>query len=654
MLSLRSERRGHYTQVMYCASRFRIRVACRALLFVFLLSSFARWGTAQSKSAQSKSAQSTPAQPAAPLAPVADRLRDLNAIFHDYWQDKLKHDPEFASTIGDHRYDDQLSDYSVDAYNDATARGFRFLKRLGAIDTTGMSDEDRLSKRLLVHDLVDQQEESICKPWQTPVTQMNGLPTDLPALVETLSFRTVDDYDHYVTRLRAVPHAFYQISYDMELGAEQHNTEPKYLMEKVLAQVNTLAAEKPEDTPFATPLQHFPASISAAQQSEIRDAVLTAIRAQVLPAYAHFAKFLTGVYIPAARMDPGMEATRNGDACYAYLVRHNTTTDLTPTQIHELGLQQMARIEPKMLALAHSLGYADLKTFRAALAANPKEHAQSGQQLITLYQHYVVQMQAKLPTMFNKLPQEKLVVVPMTAAGASDQVPADYQPGAPDGSRPGWIRVNTFDAQKRLLTTVEAIAYHEGVPGHHLQISLAQENTHLPEFRRFEEYTAYVEGWALYSEQLGKEAGFYTDPYSEYGRLEDEMWRATRLVVDTGIHSQHWTREQMVQYFHDHTGLDDLTIEEEVDRYIAWPGQALAYEVGDLEILKLRAEAQQALGSRFDLRAFHDEILDAGALPLDILQPRVEAWIAAQKKVVAVSGSGPNSGSTAAAPLASR
>ena len=219
----------------------------------------------------------------------------------------------------------------------------------------------------------------------------------------------------------------------------------------------------------------------------------------------------------------------------------------------------------------------------------------------------------------------------MDGTDAADQVPADYEPGTTNGARPGWIRINTYDAQKRLLTPVEAIAYHEGLPGHHLQLSLAQEMTGLPEFRRYGMYTAYVEGWALYSELLGKEAGFYTDPYSEYGRLENEMWRAVRLVVDTGVHSQHWTRAQMVDYFHAHTGLDDITVQTEVDRYIAWPGQALAYMTGQMEILKLHADAQQALGSRFDLRAFHDEILNAGALPLDLLQARVEAWIAAQK-----------------------
>lgn len=607
----------------------RVSRSCRRVWTVLLVA--AAYGAL----AQQKTTPAAPVAPAVsstPLAPLADRVRDLDAVFHDYWQDKLKHSPEFATTIGDHRFDDQLSDYSVEAYNESLERGLRFLQRLGAIDTTGMPEQERLSKQLLVHDLVDQQEEAPCKPWQTPVNQFSGIQVDLPALVEMLPFRTVDDYNHYIARLNAVPHAFYQISYNMELGVEQHNTEPQYLMEKVLAQVNAMAAEKPEETPFAAPLQHFPAGISATQQAALRDAVLTAIRTKVLPSYAHFAKFLAAIYIPAARTDPGLWATPGGDACYAYAVRHYTTTNMTPAEVHKLGEQEVAKIGPQLLAVVHSLGYPDLKSFHAALVNDPKEHAQSGAQLIGLYRDHITQMQAKLPQMFGHLPKAKLEVVRMTAAGASDQVPADYQPGTPDGSRPGWVRVNTVDAQKRLLTQVEAIAYHEGVPGHHLQISLAQEMTGLPEFRRFEDYTAFVEGWALYSEQLGKEAGFYTDPYSEYGRLENEMWRAVRLVVDTGVHSQHWTRDQMVQYFRDHMAMDDITIQEEVDRYIAWPGQALAYKVGQMEILKLRDMAKQQLGGSFDVRAFHDELLGAGALPLDILQERMEKWTAAQKK----------------------
>ncbi len=592
--------------------------------------------TALPQSFKSKDLAPAPQQPQTAPESLEARTRQLNQVFQDYWEDVLKHSPEMASSIGDKRYDDRLSDYSAEAYNDSLARGEAFIERLGAIDTTGMSDQEKLSKRLLVYDLVDQQESSVCDPWQTPVTQFYGIQVDLPMLAEMLTFTSSDDYDHYVARLNKVPAAMLQIGTDMMLGEQSGRTEPQYIMQKVLAQVNALASAKPEDTPFASPLQHFPASISAADRAQIRTAVLTAIRTQVQPAYAHFAKYLTAEYIPHARTQPGIWANTDGNACYAHLVDSFTTTQLTPDQVYQIGLADVARIQPQLLAVVHQLGYQDLRSLHESLVNNPKEHAQSGAQLMGLYQHYVSQMEAKLPDLATKIPKTPLKVVPMPAFGSADQVPADYQPGTPDGSRPGEIRVNTTDASKRLLTQVEAIAYHEGVPGHHLQISLAQELTGLPDFRRFESYDAFIEGWAFYSEQLGKEVGFYQDPYSEYGMLENQMWRAVRLVVDTGVHSRHWTRDQMVQYFHDHTAMDDITIQEEVDRYIAWPGQALAYDIGRLKILELRAEAQKALGKNFDLRTFHDEVLDSGALPMDILQQRVEAWIQQQQQKYAV------------------
>ncbi len=569
--------------------------------------------------------------PAQAPTTLQGRTQALDQIFSDYWQDQLKHNPEMASAVGDKRYDDQLSDYSASAYDQSLARGEQFIERLGAIDTTGMPAQLRLSKKLLVRDLVDQQESSVCKPWQTPVTQVNGPQLDLPLLVETLTFTNPEDYDHYLARLKRVPDVFEQVSTAMMLGEQDGRSEPRFLMEQVLAQVNSVAKAKPETTIFARPVEKFPASISPSQQKRIHDQVIDAIRTQVQPSYARFARFLAATYIPHARTQPGIWANREGDACYAYLVQHYTTTDLTPAQVHQMGLDDVARIQPKLMALVHQLGGSDLRSFHQQLVNDPKEHAQSAEQLMSLYRHYVEQMTPKLPQLVTKLPKAPLVVVPMPAADSAGQVPADYQAGTPDGSRPGMIRVNTTDATSRLLTQVEAIAYHEGVPGHHLQISLAQEMTGLPDFRRFEGYTAFVEGWAFYSEQLGLEVGFYQNPYSRYGMLENQMWRAVRLVVDTGVHQDHWTRDQMVQYFRDHTAMDDITIQEEVDRYIAWPGQALAYDVGRLKILQLRAKAQKALGPKFDIRTFHDEILDSGALPLDVLEQRVDAWIAAQQ-----------------------
>ena len=374
---------------------FAFRRACARTLPLLALGILASPSPAQLRLSQPSATQPEP---------LADRVRDLHAIFHDYWEDKLKHEPEFATSLGDTRYADELSDYSATAYNAKLERGMAFLQRLGAIDTTGMSEQDKLSKRLLVHDLIDQQEADICKPWQTPATQLDGPPVDLPMLASMTTLSSADDADHYLARLKALPHVFYQISEDMELGVEQHHTLPRIIAEKMQAQAAAMAAQKPEQTAFAVPLQHLPASLSAAEQAQIRDAVLTAIRTEVQPAYARWAKFLSAVYIPAARTEPGLWAAPDGDACYAYQVRHNTTLDLTPAQIHQMGLEQVALLEPQMLQIARSLGFADLTSFRAALAANPKEHAQSGAQLLDLYRHYETQMQAKLPLFFNHLP----------------------------------------------------------------------------------------------------------------------------------------------------------------------------------------------------------------------------------------------------------
>ena len=304
---------------------------------------------------------------------------------------------------------------------------------------------------------------------------------------------------------------------------------------------------------------------------------------------------------------------------------------MTAEQIHQIGLDEIKRNEAEMLAIAQKLGFADLKSFRTSLKTNPKLHPASPEALMAAYRGYIGPMQAKLPQLFGRLPKAPLEVVAVPDYIAKNMYPAYYEPGTPDGSRPGRLRVNLYNATERNLDQVEAIAYHEGIPGHHLQFSIAQELTGLPDFRKHEDYTAFVEGWALYSERLGKEVGFYQDPYSDYGRLEADNWRAIRLVIDTGVHSQHWTRQQMVDFFQDHSGMDETTIQTEVDRYIAWPGQALAYKIGQLKLLELRDRAKKALGDKFDLRAFHDEVLDSGALPLDVLSDRIDGWIAAQK-----------------------
>ena len=399
----------------------------------------------------------------------------------------------------------------------------------------------------------------------------------------------------------------------------------------VTGQAAAMAAQKPEETAFAEPLKKFPASVPAAEQARIRQAMLAAIREDVLPAYRQFADFVRNEYAPKGRTEAGMWSLPDGAARYAFQVRSNTTTDLTPEQIHQIGLRQVADIERQMLAIASRLGFADLKSFNAKVESDPGLKARSREQILDLYRGCIDAMYAKLPSLFGRLPKAKVEVVPVEAFREKEAPGANYQPGALDGSRPGRVQVNTYDPTSRKTISMEDTAYHEGVPGHHLQISIAQELPTLPPFRQNGGYTAYVEGWALYSERLGKEVGFYTNPYSDYGRLQDEMERAIRLVVDTGLHYKRWTREQVVQFFHDHSAIDEVEVQNETDRYIVWPGQALGYMVGQLKILELRDRARQQLGARFDIRAFHDEVLGAGALPLDVLEARIDQWIAARK-----------------------
>jgi uncharacterized protein (DUF885 family) len=412
---------------------------------------------------------------------------------------------------------------------------------------------------------------------------------------------------------------------------EDHRVPPRYLLEKSLEEVKLLANQKPEDSPLAASLKSFPAAIPANERERIKGEMLEAIGKEVQPAYLRFARFLEVSYIPAGRLEPGISALPDGAKYYQFLIRHHTTANLTAEEIHKIGLDEVKRDEAEMLTIAQKLGFQDLKSFRASLKTNPKLHPASAEALLDAYRGYLGPMQARLPQLFGRLPKANFEVDPVPDYMEKTAAPAYYEAGAPDGSRPGRLMINTYNAASRNLYNAEATAYHEGLPGHHLQISIAQELEGVPAFRKYQHYTAYTEGWGLYAERLGKDAGFYQDPYSEYGRLENDAWRAIRLVVDTGVHSQHWSRQQMVDYFHDHSAMDETSIQTEVDRYISWPGQALAYKVGELKILELRERAKKALGDKFDLRAFHDEVLGSGALPLDVLSDRIDGWIASQK-----------------------
>jgi uncharacterized protein (DUF885 family) len=577
-------------------------------------------------------AQAATAAPAQSASLETSR-KALNAIFDEYWQASMERSPEYASALGDTRFNDRIDDYSVKAENAWLEREQSFLMRLAAIDATGLTDEEKISRDLLLRTFADDQEAAEFKEWEMPLNQLGGIYTNYPQLAGELSFATVKDYDDWIARLHAMPRAFDQVTANMSIGMDDHRVPPRYLLEQALAQVKLLASQKPEDSPLAVPLKKFPASIKPSEQERIKAEMLDAIGKEVLPAYLRFARFLEVSYVPAGRKEPGVWALPDGAKYYTFCIRRETTTNLTAEQIHQMGLDEVKRDEAAMLGIAQKLGFQDLQSFRASLKANPKLKAASGDALLAAYRGYVTQMEGKLPLLFGRLPKAPLEVVFVPEYLQKTMYPAYYEQGTPDGSRPGRLRVNPWNATDRNLYSVEAIAYHEGVPGHHLQLSIAQELNDLPTFRRHEDYTAFVEGWALYAERLGKEVGFYQDPYSDYGRLEADTWRAIRLVVDTGVHSQHWTRQQMVDYFHEHSAMDETTIQTEVDRYIGWPGQALAYKIGQMKILELRERAKKALGDKFDLRAFHDQVLDAGTLPLDVLSNRIDEWVAYQKQV---------------------
>jgi uncharacterized protein (DUF885 family) len=569
--------------------------------------------------------------PAPAATSAAARSKDLSALLAEIWQNRLKHSPEFASLIGDKRYNDQLTDYSAKEVNASLQRGLDYIQRLGAIDTAGLTDQEKLSSELMLRSLIDAQQGAKFKEWEMPVSPIFGFQTSLADLVGQLSFDSVKDYDDYIERLKKVPVQFSQVMTNLQLGVDEGRVPPKESLEKALEQTQGIADQKAEESVFAQPLKKFPKTIPAADQKRIATDLMAVVQTQVLPTYQRFAKYMKAQYVPNGRKEPGVWAMPNGDAYYAFRIREITTLDKTAAEIHQIGLDEVKRDEAEMLAIVHQLGFADLKAFRAALAANPKEHPQSKEALIDTYKGYLTQMQPRLPDLFGRLPKAQLEVVAMPAFAEKNSPMAYYNQGTADGSRPGRVDVNLYNFAERSLATVESVTYHEGIPGHHLQISIAQELTGLPEFRKYQDYAAFVEGWALYSERLGKDIGLYKDPYSDYGRLDNDMWRAIRLVVDTGVHSQHWTRQQMVDYFHDHSSLDETNVQSEVDRYIAWPAQALGYKMGQLKILDLRDKAKTALGPKFDIKAFHDQVLDSGALPMDVLEQRVNAWITAQK-----------------------
>ncbi|OAX62890.1 DUF885 domain-containing protein [Xanthomonas graminis] len=567
-----------------------------------------------------------PTAAAAAATPARTPGQAFAALLDAQWQYQLEHHPEFASIIGDTRYNDRWSDYSPAALQAERQATADVLKRFEAIDGKALSAQDQLSLQMMLRQLRDRLEAIALKNDEMPLEPVGGIQLTLPGYAQAFPFVSVKDYEDYIKRLQAIPALLDQVVALSRAGAKDGLVQPKYLLERIPAQVRAIAAPAGADSPFALPLKSFPDAVPAAERTRLRAAMLAAIDQQVRPAYARLADFVADEYAPQGRAQEGLWSLPDGERRYRYAIHTQTTTDKSPEQIHQIGLAEVARIEGEMSAIASQLGYADLAALRKAVAHDRKFFASSREQILQRYRDDIAQMQPQLPKLFGHLPKTPLEVRSM-AEFRSTAPGAEYWQSDAQGSKPALVMVNTSDYAQRTLVNIEATAYHEGVPGHHLQISLAQ-SLPLPPFRQQSSYNAYVEGWALYAERLGKDVGFYKDPYSDYGRLAGELLRANRLVLDTGVHYKRWSRQQMIDFFHAHPSDDEPSIQAETDRYILWPGQALGYKLGELDILALREQAKRELGARFDIRAFHDQILGGGAMPLDLLDARIDAWIA--------------------------
>ncbi len=556
-------------------------------------------------------------------APLVDRVAKQSALFEEFYQTGLKNAPERATQYGDYRYNALLGQYSLAEITREHAESDDFLTRLKAIPTDGMSDKDLLSHRILQNQLEREDVNYSLKNYEMPVNQQNGVHTRLADLPNSVPFDSVQHYQDYISRLHQIPRVLDQTTEVLRQGEKDGLMPPKLVLEKLPGQCDGIVAANP----FILPAKKFPADFSDQDKKRLTDEMTKAVKEEVFPAYKKFAEFLRTEYDPKGRSALSIESLPEGKRRYAEAVKLMTTLNITPAEVHEIGLKEVERITAEMTKLAEAQGYKDLAAFRTAINNDPKWKPQTEQQILDDYSKYIHQMEPKLPELFGILPKSPVTVeaIPDFAKAAATH----YVPGTPDGKRPGRVVVAVSDPTKRTLVDDEAIAYHEGVPGHHLQISIAQTLPDLPKFRLHGFYSAYAEGWALYSEELGKEIGFYQNPVSDYGRLSSELFRAVRLVVDTGIHDQNWSREKVIDYMHAND-LNDAMAQTEADRYIAWPGQALAYKMGQLTIRKLREDAKAQLGSKFNIKAFHDEILNGGSMPLELLQERVHQWIKTQ------------------------
>jgi uncharacterized protein (DUF885 family) len=567
------------------------------------------------------------------LSSSTDGAKELHALFDEDWQWNLEQFPEGATLYGDNRFNDRLTDFSLEAIERRKAHERAMLDRIRKIDASRLKEQDLISYDLFLLDKKLNVEGQRFPAEFMPIDQMNGVHLTFAQLITNTPFRNAKDYDNYLSRLAAFPKQIDQLIALMNRGIETRWVQPPVPLRSLASQIEGQIVDEPVKSPLFQPFQNFPSSVSQADRARFESAGKKAIADSFTPAMKKLGSFFRETYLPAARKDIGASSLPDGEAFYQYSIRRQTTTDLTAKQIHEIGLKEVARIRREMEDVIQKTGFkGSFAEFLTFLRTDPRFYYTKAEDLVAGYSHIAKVADGELPRLFAELPRTPYGVRVIPDYEGPAQTTAYYQPSAADGSRAGYYMINTYKLETRPKYEMEALTLHEAMPGHHLQIARAQELKGLPDFRRNAGYTAYVEGWALYAESLGPEMGFYTDPYSKFGQLTYEMWRACRLVVDTGMHALGWSRQRAIDFMKENTAKTENDIIVEIDRYIVWPAQALAYKLGALKIKELRARASKELGASFDVRKFHNAVLDDGPLPLDLLEKRMSRWISDQQR----------------------
>jgi uncharacterized protein (DUF885 family) len=565
-------------------------------------------------------------QPPKPPSPtLKERIAQQNALFAEQHAADAAAAPEDATALGDYSHNSELNAGSLASAEADSSLDQSFRARLLAISPEDFPDQDRLSREAMLEELDQRIADYQLKVYEMPVSQAGGIHLRLAELPQIAPFDSIGHVEDYIARLEKIPRAMDETIATLRQGEHDGLTPPHVLLENVPRQCDQIVA----NDPFLEPIHHLGKGISPQQRLRLQSELASVVKKQVLPAYRRFSAFMTTDYLPHARMSVGESGLPDGQRRYQNEIRRQTTTTMTAAQIHELGLREVDRINALLTDIAHRAGYPDLKAYRAALHADPKYTAKSADQIVGDFRHYIEQMRTHLPELFYKVPDTWVIVQAIPPSDTGPNI-SHYAPGSADGKQPGKLYVATSDFAHRSLLSDETIAYHEGLPGHELQMAIQQRLAGVPAFRREMVNNAYVEGWAVYAEALGKEVGFFSDPASDYGRLNTELMRAVRLVADTGLNADGWSVAQTTAFLKASGAYDDPSIPGEIDRYIRWPAQGLGYKIGQLNILALRQRAQQELGARFDLRAFHQEILRNGSLPLDVLDEETGRWLQSQ------------------------